>query len=199
MRNIIYLFDPFLWRFYADLCHIMAISAFFLRKINLQYPPFYGTIFQSKKEEAIFMLDKIKINVTAHTAAILQKDAEAFEFFKKDGRTLNKNALLTRLIVNYDETFRAKEHELFSYLKKKARRRTYFQKRARATVLHRGGAYKQAGSRADGRKIFLHRFGQTDERIRADHSVYGGISPGRQHPLRIFPQYVLFLCRLAAG
>lgn len=65
------------------------------------------------------MLDKIKINVTAHTAAILQKDAEAFEFFKKDGRTLNKNALLTRLIVNYDETFRAKEHELFSYLKKK--------------------------------------------------------------------------------
>ena len=51
------------------------------------------------------MLDKIKINVTAHTAAILQKDAEAFEFFKKDGRTLNKNALLTRLIVNFDESF----------------------------------------------------------------------------------------------
>lgn len=64
------------------------------------------------------MLEKIKINLTAHTAAILQKDAEAFEFFKKDGRTVNKNALLTKLIVNYHETFRAKEAELFSYLKR---------------------------------------------------------------------------------
>ena len=62
--------------------------------------------------------DKIKIYVTAHIADILTKDTEAFEFFKKDGRTLNKNALLTRLIVNYSDEFREKENELFHYLQK---------------------------------------------------------------------------------
>ncbi len=64
------------------------------------------------------MLEKIKINVTQRTASILVKDTESFEFYKKDGRTINRNALLTRLIVNYHETFRSKEEELFSYLKK---------------------------------------------------------------------------------
>lgn len=64
------------------------------------------------------MTEKIKINVTKETADILIKDAESFEFYKKDGRSLNKNALYTRIIVNYHETYRAKEAELFSYLKK---------------------------------------------------------------------------------
>lgn len=64
------------------------------------------------------MTEKVKINVTKETSDILIKDAESFEFYKKDGRTLNKNALYTRIIVNYHETFRAKEEELFSYLKK---------------------------------------------------------------------------------
>ena len=61
--------------------------------------------------------DKIKIYVTAHVADILTKDTEAFEFFKKDGTTLNKNALLTRLVVNYSDEFREKENELFHYLR----------------------------------------------------------------------------------
>ena len=53
------------------------------------------------------MTEKIKINVTKSVAAILAKDAEAFEFFKTDGITFNKNALYTRIIVNYHNAFRA--------------------------------------------------------------------------------------------
>ena len=65
------------------------------------------------------MTEKIKINVTKSVAAILAKDAEAFEFFKTDGITFNKNALYTRIIVNYHNAFRAKEAEMFGYLRKK--------------------------------------------------------------------------------
>lgn len=64
------------------------------------------------------MTEKIKINVTKATLDTLMKDAESFELYKTDGRTLNKNALYTRIIVNYHETFRVKEAELFNYLKK---------------------------------------------------------------------------------
>ena len=60
--------------------------------------------------------DKIKIYVTSRIAEILLKDAEQFEFFKKDGLTPNKNALLTKLIVNYSDEFRKKGNELFHYL-----------------------------------------------------------------------------------
>ena len=62
------------------------------------------------------MTEKLKINVTSRTARILEKDAENFEFYKADGRTLNKNALLTQLVVNYYERFRAQEGELYAYL-----------------------------------------------------------------------------------
>ena len=61
--------------------------------------------------------DKIKIYVTAHIADILTKDTEAFEFFKKDGTTLNKNALLTRLIVNYSDEFRERKTSFFTTFK----------------------------------------------------------------------------------
>ena len=70
------------------------------------------------------MTEKIKINVTKETADILIKDAESFEFYKKDGRTLNKNALYTRVIVNYHDSYRAKEAQLFEYLKKKLTKRS---------------------------------------------------------------------------
>ena len=62
--------------------------------------------------------EKLKVNVTRRTAEILEKDAENFEFYKRDGRTLNKNALVTQLIVNYHERFRAQQEELHAYLKK---------------------------------------------------------------------------------
>ena len=65
------------------------------------------------------MTEKIKINVAKSVAAILAKDAEAFEFFKTDGITFNKNTLYTRIIVNYHNAFRAKEAELSGYLRKK--------------------------------------------------------------------------------
>lgn len=64
------------------------------------------------------MTEKIKINVPKATFDVLMKDAESFELYKTDGRTPNKNALYTHIIVNYHETFRAKEAELFNYLKK---------------------------------------------------------------------------------
>jgi hypothetical protein len=62
--------------------------------------------------------DKIKIYVTARIAQILEKDAGAFEFFKKDGRTPNKNAMLTRLVVNYFDEFREKQNATYNYLEK---------------------------------------------------------------------------------
>lgn len=64
------------------------------------------------------MIEKIKINVTAHTATIIDKDIESFEFYKSDGRTFNKNSFITKLIVNYHNTFKEKELALFEKLKK---------------------------------------------------------------------------------
>lgn len=64
-------------------------------------------------------MEKIKIYVTERIANILEKDAEGFEFFKKDGRTVNKNALLTNLIVNYYKNFSQQQTELLNFLKNK--------------------------------------------------------------------------------
>lgn len=64
------------------------------------------------------MLEKIKINVTAHTATIIDKDIESFEFYKADGRSFNKNSFITKLIVNYHNTFKEKELAMFEQLKK---------------------------------------------------------------------------------
>lgn len=64
-----------------------------------------------------FIMEKIKIYVTERIANILEKDAEGFEFFKKDGRTPNKNALLTNLIINYNAAFMAQQTEFVDFLK----------------------------------------------------------------------------------
>ena len=64
-------------------------------------------------------MEKIKIYVTERIASILEKDAEGFEFFKKDGRTVNKNALLTNLIVNYHNGFMQQQEELTNFFRKK--------------------------------------------------------------------------------
>ena len=56
--------------------------------------------------------EKIKIYVTKRVAQILEKDADIFDFVKKDGITPNKNALLTTLIVNFFDDFRQKQKEL---------------------------------------------------------------------------------------
>lgn len=64
-------------------------------------------------------MEKIKIYITERIAGILEKDAEGFEFFKKDGRTVNKNALLTNLIVNYQASFSEQQAEFSAFLKQK--------------------------------------------------------------------------------
>lgn len=64
-------------------------------------------------------MEKIKIYVTERIANILEKDAEGFEFFKKDGRTVNKNALLTNLIVNYHNGFTEQQTEMVNFFKSK--------------------------------------------------------------------------------
>lgn len=64
-------------------------------------------------------MEKLKIYVTERISAILEKDAEGFEFFKKDGRTVNKNSLLTNLIVNYYKNFTQQQNELLTFLKNK--------------------------------------------------------------------------------
>lgn len=66
-----------------------------------------------------FFMEKLKIYVTQRIADILEKDAEGFEFFKKDGLTVNKNALLTSLIVNYYKNFSQQQNELLIFLKNK--------------------------------------------------------------------------------
>lgn len=60
--------------------------------------------------------EKIKIYVSREIEDIITKDAESFEFFKRDGVTVNKNALLTRLIVNYSDLFHQKQEEMIDYM-----------------------------------------------------------------------------------
>lgn len=56
--------------------------------------------------------EPIKINVSAEVKAILDHDAESFELTMSTGQ-ISKNALYTRLIVNYSDEFNAKQKELF--------------------------------------------------------------------------------------
>ena len=61
---------------------------------------------------------KSKIAVSAKLKAILDKDAESFEFFKKDGIKVNMNEFLSRLIVNYHSSYRAARRSFIDKLKK---------------------------------------------------------------------------------
>lgn len=61
---------------------------------------------------------KSKIAVSAKLKAILDKDAESFEFFKKDGIKVNMNEFLSRLIVNYHSSYRAARSSFIDTLKK---------------------------------------------------------------------------------
>lgn len=49
--------------------------------------------------------EKINIFVPEQTKALLEHDARLFEFFKKDGQTINRNQFLTKLIVGYHATY----------------------------------------------------------------------------------------------
>lgn len=57
--------------------------------------------------------DKIKIYVTKTIAALLERDADNFEFHKTDGVTVNKNAFLTALIINYQDDFTTRQQNLY--------------------------------------------------------------------------------------
>jgi len=61
--------------------------------------------------------EKIKIYVTGRILEIIEKDAESFEFFKKDGVSINKNDFLTKLIVNFSDEYRISQNQKFDYLK----------------------------------------------------------------------------------
>ena len=61
--------------------------------------------------------EKIKIYVTPRILEIIEKDAESFEFFKKDGVAVNKNDFLTKLIVNFSDDFRLSQNQKFEFLK----------------------------------------------------------------------------------
>ena len=64
-------------------------------------------------------MDKIKIYLPKKTMDIIEKDTEAFEFFKKDGMSLNKNALLTALVLNYGEAY-VRERQKFASIARSA-------------------------------------------------------------------------------
>lgn len=61
------------------------------------------------------MEEKIKIHLTKEVYEILLKDCEAFEFFKVNGE-LNKNAFLSKLIINYYKTYQDKENNLINII-----------------------------------------------------------------------------------
>ena len=50
-------------------------------------------------------LDKINIYVPEHIGQILERDAEMFEVFKKDGNTINKNRFLSKLLLGYYSSY----------------------------------------------------------------------------------------------
>ena len=60
------------------------------------------------------MDDKIKIHISKSTYNTLLKDCEAFEFYKNDNKSLNKNLFLTRLINNYYKSYQEKENHLIN-------------------------------------------------------------------------------------
>ena len=74
-----------------------------------------------ERQRNCMIYDKIKIYVTQRILDIINKDAESFEFFKKDGVSLNKNAFLTKLIVNYSNDFRQIQNADFDFVKKSLR------------------------------------------------------------------------------
>lgn len=58
------------------------------------------------------MEEKLKIHVSQSVYKLLVKDCESFEFYKGDGRTVNKNAFLTALICNYYRSYQNKEEAM---------------------------------------------------------------------------------------
>lgn len=62
------------------------------------------------------MEDKIKIYISEKTARILDKDAELFEFRRKDGK-VNRNAFLNTLILNYFETYQNERSSLLQKIR----------------------------------------------------------------------------------
>ncbi|MBQ6126142.1 MAG: WYL domain-containing protein [Erysipelotrichaceae bacterium] len=61
------------------------------------------------------MEEKIRVNLPKRTHDLLLKDTENFEFFKKDG-TLNKNAFINRLILNYHLDYAKKQKEMLGII-----------------------------------------------------------------------------------
>lgn len=61
------------------------------------------------------MEEKIRVNLSKRTYNLLMKDAENFEFFKKDG-SLNKNAFINRLIINYQNDYSLKQREMLDII-----------------------------------------------------------------------------------
>jgi hypothetical protein len=58
------------------------------------------------------MEDKIKLGVTSEILKVIDRDAVSFEFLKKDG-SINRNAFLNALIVNYYRDFEEKEEKMY--------------------------------------------------------------------------------------
>lgn len=69
------------------------------------------------------MEEKIKIYIPESVNAILLKDMELFEFFKKDG-SLNRNEFYNTLIVNYYEQFEENQSVIFNQIKTSIKNRS---------------------------------------------------------------------------
>ena len=65
--------------------------------------------------------EKVKIYTTKRLANILEKDAETFEFVKTDNFTPNKNALLSRVIVNYFPVYNTQQEKIYDKIKNRQR------------------------------------------------------------------------------
>ena len=61
------------------------------------------------------MEDKIKVYIPETVEAILLKDMELFEFYKKDG-TLNRNDFYNSLIANYYEVYHEQNSDIFDHI-----------------------------------------------------------------------------------
>ena len=61
------------------------------------------------------MEEKIKIYIQESVNAILMKDMERFEFYKKDS-SMNKNEFYNTLIVNYYEQYEENQSDIFSHI-----------------------------------------------------------------------------------
>jgi predicted DNA-binding transcriptional regulator YafY len=81
--------------------------------------PFSGSFTLSQKESVMNETEKINIFISDRLINTLDSDARAFELFKKDGETINRNHFLNLLIDGYASQYDSEYNHAYEMINKK--------------------------------------------------------------------------------